>query len=394
MTSEKEDSISNDDLGDEWTPASETSMSYNEAMKDLKENYRLPGHPISFMGITSIYRFYNGVLTKKQIKNFLHSTEIYSLTKEEKKNPSKKWTPIVSFHYLDLIQVDLVDVSRIADDNMNIHFLLCAIDVFTRRLWVQPLLNKKSGTVLKAVKNILSQMEHNPSNITSDGGAEFNNSSLKTFLRGIGIKYYVSVSENKCAIVERVQRTLQKKLYSFMINNESLKYIDILQKSVLSYNTSYHSQIKMTPNSAKLRINFKEIQLQNLEMLKRIKQVKPPILYQVGDIVRISIDKSKARFLRSYDIQNSMAKFEIYKISVKDTVHAKYFLKHVYSDEVIKNGWFYDYQLTLCTNPSFRGFIKDTRIRRKKKEYKFSYLGYPEKYDQWKTEEELTIDLG
>ena len=34
--------------------------------------------------------------------NKLSSIEAYTLMKQEKVNPKKIWTPIISFHYLDL----------------------------------------------------------------------------------------------------------------------------------------------------------------------------------------------------------------------------------------------------------------------------------------------------
>ena len=107
-------------------------MSSKQAFDDLVTNYKKPSHPIGFMGIENIYRYYNGSLTRNVIKKYLSSTEVYSMIKQEKKNPRKLWTPIVSFHYLDLVQIDLVDVSCLSDFNSGVNYLLFAIDCFTR----------------------------------------------------------------------------------------------------------------------------------------------------------------------------------------------------------------------------------------------------------------------
>ena len=46
-----------------------------------------------------------------------------------------------------------------------------------------------------------------------------------------------------------------------------------------------------------------------------MKEVKVKPKFTIGDIVRVSLDKRKNPFARSYDLQNSYAKYEIYKIS-------------------------------------------------------------------------------
>ena len=89
-------------IGNNWSRSKDFSMSSEEALNDLNSNYHNPAHPIAFMGIDKIFKFYNGALSKRKIQEVLHSQEEYSLMKQEKKNLSKLWTPIISFHYLDL----------------------------------------------------------------------------------------------------------------------------------------------------------------------------------------------------------------------------------------------------------------------------------------------------
>ena len=90
------------DVADEWVSTDSIKISRRDAKSDLTSNYKNPSHPLAFMGIDKIYRYYNGILGKREIKQFLASVEAYSLMKQEKVNPQRIWTPIVSFHYLDL----------------------------------------------------------------------------------------------------------------------------------------------------------------------------------------------------------------------------------------------------------------------------------------------------
>ena len=56
-------------------------------------------------------------------------------------------------------------------------------------------------------------------------GREFDNEYLKRYLRKLKIKLYISVSENKCSMVEIAQKNLQRRLYSYMVQNETLEYL-------------------------------------------------------------------------------------------------------------------------------------------------------------------------
>lgn len=119
-------------VGDDWSPSKDFKIDSSSALASLKENYVNPMHPLAFMGISSIYKYYNGALSKQAIKKFLSSTEVYSMIKQEKINPKQIWTPIVSFHFMDLVQVDLIEVSSLSESNSDINFILCVIDCFSR----------------------------------------------------------------------------------------------------------------------------------------------------------------------------------------------------------------------------------------------------------------------
>ena len=79
------------------------------------------------------------------------------MKQEKNRKKNKIFTPIIAFHFLDNVQADLVDISRISEDNNNIKFLLCIIDVFSRYSWVYPLLNKTSDSILESLSHFLEQ---------------------------------------------------------------------------------------------------------------------------------------------------------------------------------------------------------------------------------------------
>jgi len=68
-------------------------------------------------------------------------------------------------------------------------------------------------------------------------------------LRRHNIHFYTSDNyDTKAAVVERYNRTLKTKMYKYFTFKNTLRYIDVLQDQVDSYNATYHRSIGMAPN--------------------------------------------------------------------------------------------------------------------------------------------------
>ncbi len=125
--------------------------------------------------------------------------------------------------------------------------------------------------------------------------------------------------------------------------------------------------------------------------MKTIK-IKPK--YKVNDQVRVSIDKKKNHFFRSYNLQNSYAKYKIYKVVTTNTIFPKYYLKHVNKDIKITGGYFFRWQLTPCTVETFRGNVIKSRKLKGKTEHYMHYKGYPDDFNDWQPDNNVTSNLG
>lgn len=124
------------------------------------------------------------------------------------------------------------------------------IDIFSRYLIVRPLKDKKSDTVAKALKNIFNHDNRKPNSMRFDQGGEFK-SRVKQYLTKIGIHvFYTYNSQVKSNYAERVIRTLKNRIYSYFMENQTYKYINVLQDLVDNYNNTPHqSLVGATPNS-------------------------------------------------------------------------------------------------------------------------------------------------
>ena len=75
---------------------------------------------------------------------------------------------------------DLADMQLVSKFNKGIRFLLCAIDIFSKYVWVVPLEDKKGVTIVNAFQKILDNSRRKPIKIWVDKESEFYKRSMKS----------------------------------------------------------------------------------------------------------------------------------------------------------------------------------------------------------------------
>ena len=123
---------------------------------------------------------------------------------------------------------DLADMQLLSRYNKGIRFLLCAIDIFSKYVWVVPSKDKKGISIVKAFQIILKQSNRKPNKIWVDKGSEFYNAFFKKWLRDNDIVMYSTHIEGKSVVAERFIRTLKSKIYKYMTSILKNAYIDKL----------------------------------------------------------------------------------------------------------------------------------------------------------------------
>ena len=91
--------------------------------------------------------------------------------------------------------------------------------------------------------------------------------------------------ETKASIVERFTRTLKTRMWRYFTKNQSVRYVDVLQAIMRSYNDTYHRSIGMVPSE--VNSTNQETVWQRLYGHKSVGTPK----FRVGDRVRISKTK-------------------------------------------------------------------------------------------------------
>ena len=188
-------------------------------------------------------------------------------------------------------QADLVDVWRLKKTNDGTAFLLTVIDVFSKRAWCSPLKNKSAVSLVAAFTPMLGNKA--PITLQTDKGSEFSNRALQKLFKEYGVHHFAPHNEEtKASIVERFNRTLKTRMWRYFTKKQSVRYVDLLQKSVRSYNNTFHRTIGMTPSE--VNTTNQEDVWQRLYGFECVGIPK----YLVGDCLRIS--KAKRQFKKGY----------------------------------------------------------------------------------------------
>ena len=112
---------------------------------------------------------------------------------------------------------DLADMQLISKLNNGIRFLLCVIDIYSKYVWVVPLKDKKSVTIVNAFQKILDDSVElhsmrKPNKIWVDKWIDLYNRWIKSWLEKNDIEMYSTHDEGKSVAAERFIRTLKNKI--------------------------------------------------------------------------------------------------------------------------------------------------------------------------------------
>ena len=239
-------------------------------------------------GFQNKKRLYEAVkdkgITKNQVNEFVRSQEVFQLHKITEL--PKHYIPIIAKYTNDILQIDLLDVSNLHSSNDGVHYIALAIDIFSRKLYGEPMKNKTAENVVKAFTHIIEKTK--PIKIQCDQGKEFISKSFKELLNKYKIELQlVNIDDkNKIGIINRVCITIREMLNKYMTAYKTTRYIDAFQKLVDNYNNSIHSTILFTPNEAQKHVE--EIQKTNTKRYN--KAIADEKQFKVGDKVRCIVN--------------------------------------------------------------------------------------------------------
>ena len=257
-------------------------------MEELFKKFNYP----SFAKFKIILKNHNVQFTNDEIKEFINnqvSTQLHKTMPQRKEN----YKFIVANEPFEMLQIDLLDYQKYSMKNKGFHFILVAIDIFSRFAFAMPIKSKKPENVLDAFKsfNVI------PKAIFHDSGNEYKG----VFLQYLNEKEIVDLKanigdHNSLGVIDRFCRTLKTIIAKYMTENNTTIYYNQLDGIIDAYNNSPHSSLG---NNAPIEV-FKDKNV--LQFVKQINWAKTKYnaslrnkvanKIKVGDNVRVKLKKN------------------------------------------------------------------------------------------------------
>lgn len=217
-------------------------MNDQEVDKLLKKYHYDVNSPAAYSGVDKLYRIVNikkKIIGRYRILKWFNSQDSYSLQKTPRRTFKRSKVLVGGLDHqwdCDLMQLNRNSISW---DNDGINYVLVAIDVLSKYVWLQPLKKKTGKEVTQAFKNIFAQGRV-PQRIRSDKGQEFNSKLTKTLFKEFGIHHFFTQNELHASVLERCIQTIRNKLFRYFTDKRTYRYIDKLQSFAYSYNNTPH----------------------------------------------------------------------------------------------------------------------------------------------------------
>lgn len=346
--------------------------------------------PAAFAGADIFKKENKSALSQRAlIRNHLPSIPTYQKFRTFKK--PRIFNPYFVYTKRKIIQSDLLHMQYpkgIVKENKGFAYILVVQDIFSRKIWTQPLKTKKADELVTHIDKILKQLQPFQRNarFVIDRGTEYLNKTVRQILR----KYRLNIShpsDGHASHVERSIFSLQRILYQQMnADGNSLKWIDKLADAENIMNTRYHRIIRMSPNSAEKAKNADKVnEAMAIYRQKAFQKRKSTKKLNIGDSVRIH--KWKNKFSRGYQQNFSTEIFQIKKV-LDHLPITMYQLVDLKNEPV--DGNFYIEELSVVKGDTYivEKILKH-KTQNKKKWYFVKWEGFPEKYNSWVKQDDL-----
>lgn len=334
----------------------------------------------AFGGRSAIYTYLRNEKNKRvslrNVEEGLAMSHSYTLMREKK--PISTHNMYYVYTKRALLQADLC-YAPFPLKNDGIKYWLTCIDVYTRFLVVRPLKTKTAAETCSALRSIVrefGEIRRGKTRLMTDAAAEFQNNSVKQMLLEEGVRHEL-YSFRKLAYIERVHRSLQKLVYSFLAENETERYIHRLQEIVKLYLHRKHRMLSCTPAQAETR-EYQEVVQRSMEKhrMKNLSKRRKP-KFNLGELVRVILEKGKVTnrgYTRNFG-------YKIYKIiGINNYLPIPTYTLESFEDEIPQHGTYYASELQLVVPDPREGWrvreVLDERGRGRNRELHVLFVGF------------------
>lgn len=359
--------------------------------KQLHNLYYAAGDPGSYGGAERLFKRAKELdipVNRRTVNNYLAKQLAYSIHKPARHKFVRNHTYVANID--QQWQADLADMQALASENDGYHYILTCIDILSRHAWTVPVKSKSSKDMLSAMKHLFRKARpRHPQRLQTDKGKEFFNTVVSDYLRTQNVHHFASQSDQKASVVERFNRTLKSRIWTYFTANNTKRYVNTLGDITSAYNNSVHRSIRMRPADVD---NEQAAQKAWYHLFYRAtsgnssKQRKPTTL-PVNQRVRIT--KWKGNFEKGYMPNWSREHFTVSRH--KQHPQSIYNIRDMSGEPI--EGAFYNTEL----QPVTRNRLEVERVlqhrgRRGSAQHQtlVKWRGWPDKFNHWIPNRDLT----
>ena len=143
---------------------------------------------------------------------------------------------------------DLADMQGIAKQNGGMRNFLTVIDVFSKFAYAIPVHSKDAKAITTAFgQGLTTANPRHPQRLKTEKGKKFFNSDFQALMKRHGIQHFASESEQNAAVIERFNQTIKTRIWTYLSDRGTVRWVDVIQDLVDAYNHSRHRSIGMAP---------------------------------------------------------------------------------------------------------------------------------------------------
>jgi hypothetical protein len=335
----------------------------------LSQLYKDPiRSPAAFAGVDALWNEAQKIdhtITKKQVREFLAKQRTYTVHHPRRVRLPRNKT--VAAGYMTDVQCDLADFQNVKKENEGFAYLLVTIDVLSKRVFVEPVRNKAVPEMKRGFEAVLSRMEMLPHRIYSDKGREFTGERMREYFAERDIqKHQPNSSTVKAALAENCIRRLKQRLYKYMTEKQTLRWVDVVQKVANGIN---HSKSRVLGGLRPVDVSFHNAREVRTHLFGPIEAplregIRKKPRYAPGDYVLMSRNKPTFAKERMANFDDELLQVESVKPARLPYDQTLYKVKDETGD--LFDGYFYEPDLQRVHKPESRRHVVERILDSKK----------------------------
>ena len=355
----------------------------------LKRVYYSRDSPACFSGLERVFKEAHrrrNDITRADVREYLQKQRTYTLYHPAVRK-FKKLRTVPDGLNTDW-QADLAQLDKLKEHNDDYAYILVCIEVLSRRIYAEPVKQKTAACLIPAFDRIFHRAGTRPWKLFTDCGKEFVSAEMKRYFRESNVLKF-EAKTNKvqhAAMAERANRTLKDRLYKYFSEQNTLRWIDVLQSFVDAINRSECRSTGMRP------IDVTQANARDLmdRLYPRTERTTRKAKFEEGDCVRVE----KVRKLIQ---QKGLSTFTDQIFTVAEVLDHKdpvvYRLKDYFERPL--EGYFYERELVKVPpwleNTARVERVLQERERNGVREFLVRWLDHPHEYDSWVAEADYDV---